>query len=232
MKLPCEMIRDLLPLYHDGVCSQVSSVLVREHLTDCEDCQRVLKHIDSEIEVPKMEKNAANGLVSVQKAWKKNMKWACLKGFGIAVLIFAVIIGALLALTQWKWIPITTHEMDVAEIYQLQDGRILYRLNVPNGVWSRDFEFVHNEDGAEYIIPKRSIIDLNEKAGWGSLLDSYLMLDVAETNAWHQAQGDGIVVTKCYLGNPDEPNPLLIWEEGMELEPAPAELEAVYGYHP
>ncbi len=36
----CEIVRDLLPLYIDDACSASSSELVREHLLDCEDCQR------------------------------------------------------------------------------------------------------------------------------------------------------------------------------------------------
>ena len=33
MKNNCDIIRDLLPLYVDGVCSQESAKLVEEHLT-------------------------------------------------------------------------------------------------------------------------------------------------------------------------------------------------------
>ena len=40
MKLPCEMIQDLLPLYHDGVCSEVSKTVVQEHLKGCESCAK------------------------------------------------------------------------------------------------------------------------------------------------------------------------------------------------
>lgn len=38
MKYPCNVIRDLLPLYHDGVCSAESTELVKAHLADCPDC--------------------------------------------------------------------------------------------------------------------------------------------------------------------------------------------------
>lgn len=226
MKLPCEMVRDLLPLYHDGVCSEVSAALVGEHLKDCEDCRRVLKNIESEIEVPDMEKNAAKGLVSIKNEWKKTRKRACLKGFGLAVLVFAVVIGTLFALTQWRWMPITTHGMEVAEIYQLKDGRILYRLNVPEDAWCRDYQFKTTEDGKNYKIPVRSMIELNEKQGWPSTLEEYQMIDGGENNASRKAEGKN-VITQWYIGHPDEA--ILIYEEGMELASAPAELEEKYG---
>lgn len=228
MNLPCEMIQDLLPLYHDGVCSQVSKSCIKEHLKGCGKCQGILNALDGEFDVEK-EMDAVKPLASIGKAWQKSMKKALFKGIGATVLIFAVLLGSFLALTQWKWLDIDTVQMDVAEIYQLQDGRILYKLDVPAGAWSRTFEFTHCEDGATYLTPKRSLIETAEQQGWESLLDGYLMIDVAENNAWQQNHGDGIVMTRYYIGDPDGVNPLLIWEEGMVLEPAPAELEAIYG---
>ena len=41
MKLPCALVRDLLPLYHDQVCAPESCDAVEEHLKDCEACQGV-----------------------------------------------------------------------------------------------------------------------------------------------------------------------------------------------
>ena len=55
----CDMIRDLLPLYADDVCSDESRRIVDEHLAQCEDCANVLKQLKSnEIESDlKEEKN-------------------------------------------------------------------------------------------------------------------------------------------------------------------------------
>ena len=39
MKVSCEIIKDLLPLYHDGVCSNESRQMVEEHLSECEKCR-------------------------------------------------------------------------------------------------------------------------------------------------------------------------------------------------
>lgn len=45
MKLNCEIIRDLLPLYSDKVCSEESKTAVEEHLKECEPCREELKAI-------------------------------------------------------------------------------------------------------------------------------------------------------------------------------------------
>lgn len=227
MNLPCEMIRDLLPLYHDGVCSQQSMEAVSAHLTTCASCRQFLQELGTEPE-PEWELSAARPLASVSRKWEKGLRRALVKGILCAALIFCLLLGCFLALTQWKWLSIDTAQMEVAEIYQLSDGRILYKLNVPAGVWSNHFEFTHREDGSTYLTPKRSIIELSQQQGWDSLLDHYLMIDVAEHNAWAASNG-GVAETRYYIGSPEDPHALLIWQEGMVLEPAPEALEAIYG---
>ena len=57
------------------------------------------------------------------------------------------------------------------------------------------------------------------------------MIDVGENNAWRSAQGLP-PITKWYIGSPNVGSALLIYEEGMTLESAPAELEERYGIEP
>lgn len=226
MKLPCNVIEDLLPLYHDGVCSEDSKNLVEEHLKECASCKDVLHTLKEETAPDRVD--AAKPLNVIYKEWKKGMKKALLKGFLAAVLICGVLFGAFVAATQWQFIEISTFDMDIAEIYQLNDGRILYKLDVPNNVYCRDFRFVTTEDGCDYVIPVRPLIDTAEIGGYESYLDDYLMLDPAENNAYQKATG-GPHITKWYIGSPRLSSALLIYEEGMELDPAPAELEARFG---
>jgi hypothetical protein len=42
MKTDCEIVRDLLPLYVDDICSEKSRELVDEHLTECAECSDML----------------------------------------------------------------------------------------------------------------------------------------------------------------------------------------------
>ena len=43
MKTTCNMVRDLLPLYFERVCSEDSRQIVEEHLGGCETCETMLK---------------------------------------------------------------------------------------------------------------------------------------------------------------------------------------------
>lgn len=45
MKYPCEMIKDLLPLYTDNVCSDQSKKIVEEHLHECADCYKYCEEL-------------------------------------------------------------------------------------------------------------------------------------------------------------------------------------------
>lgn len=50
-KYSCEVIQDLLALYHDGVCSEGSRKAVEQHLSECEMCSAVAKQLeDTELE--------------------------------------------------------------------------------------------------------------------------------------------------------------------------------------
>src|SRR5699024_8668355 len=48
MKMPCYLVRDLLPLYHDGVCGEETAADVREHLKGCESCRAALAELDAD----------------------------------------------------------------------------------------------------------------------------------------------------------------------------------------
>ena len=45
MKISCDIITDLLPLYHDEVCNESSRKLVEEHIEECSTCRAVLEKL-------------------------------------------------------------------------------------------------------------------------------------------------------------------------------------------
>ena len=51
MTMQCEVIRDLLPLYQDELCSPVTAELVRQHLAECPDCARAAERMRSQVHV-------------------------------------------------------------------------------------------------------------------------------------------------------------------------------------
>ena len=56
-----DIVMDLLPLYHDGVCSAASRGAVEEHLKTCEICRKTLAEMDAPLPTAEVQKNAADG---------------------------------------------------------------------------------------------------------------------------------------------------------------------------
>ncbi len=93
MKLSCEIIKDLLPLYHDGVCSDESKTVVEEHLAGCEDCKAELQSMNGALTVDNTEHNLkeAEAVKKLSKEWKKGMLKSLLKGILITAAIVLII---------------------------------------------------------------------------------------------------------------------------------------------
>ena len=62
-QLDHEIVQDLLPLYHDNVCSERSRAAVEAHLKTCKDCRATLAAMDAPLpeERPTQPDDAAAG---------------------------------------------------------------------------------------------------------------------------------------------------------------------------
>lgn len=87
MKIPCDTIKDLLPLYHDEACSEETRTAIEAHLDECPECRKYLEEISSALEIQsEVQAQAAekNFLKSVKKKiFRKN----------VIIALVAVILG-------------------------------------------------------------------------------------------------------------------------------------------
>lgn len=95
MKIPCDIIKDLLPLYNDGVCSEESVNAVEEHLTDCPDCTKELEKLkeDSPADMLKKEENDIIGTFRRSSLKKLLFLGVCLVIFPFINLLFTLMYG-------------------------------------------------------------------------------------------------------------------------------------------
>ncbi len=211
MKLSCDVIQDLLPLYHDGVCSEESKRIVEEHMEICSDCRDVLCGLREEAAPDTVE--AAQPLVSIGMKLNKQKRKALLKGALIVTLIFALLLGSFWGLTQWHGVPIESENLRVGEVTQVEEGVIYCTL----GIWDDNdafgyFDYTLTEDGKLYMTPLRSVITRADR--WSDV-GFYRNVN----NLWGlQGIEHGSSMTGFYFGTPEDH--LVIWEEGMELPPA------------
>jgi hypothetical protein len=77
MKYDCDLIKDLLPLYHDKVTSQFSSKVVEEHLKVCDECHEYYNEVNKAIDIKcksPSEKDNADGYLPLAKRLRR-VKW-------------------------------------------------------------------------------------------------------------------------------------------------------------
>lgn len=74
MKLTCDVVQDLLPLYIDQICSEDSRAAVEAHLQECEACRRHYQRmaaVEPQQSAPKPteEKQFKKGMKKVRRRW-------------------------------------------------------------------------------------------------------------------------------------------------------------------
>ena len=95
MKIKCEVINDLLPLYVDDVLSKESRELVEEHISECENCRKTLENMSGKVSIP-VSKELRMDDTKHLKGLKK-----IVKHYKVLAVIFGVIavLGILMATT-------------------------------------------------------------------------------------------------------------------------------------
>lgn len=99
MKMPCYLVRDLLPLYHDGVCGEETAADVREHLDGCENCRAALAELDADTGAESQlqaerEQASAEALRKVRSDLrKKRLLPALLVGLAAVAVLAAAVLG-------------------------------------------------------------------------------------------------------------------------------------------
>ena len=216
MNYPCEMIRDLLPLYHDDVCSPESRRAVEAHCAGCADCRRILEELNTEPESEALTREA-QPLAPIRKRWNRERRKTLWIGLGVAGALALLVIGNHL-LRHWYCIPMGKDDLVLTSVVEYADGCVefnyddLYDLNF----LSTDIEATG--DGNAYVSVYRPIlakrvdkIPRTGSAGTGFDPDSDFI-------------GQCNDVEKIYLGIKGDPeNSILVWEKGAPVPPATAE---------
>ncbi|HOR86325.1 MAG TPA: DUF3955 domain-containing protein [Bacillota bacterium] len=91
MRLSCEVIRDLLPLYYDKVCSKESSSLIEEHLAECPQCVDELQKLKMDFENPTISDGKMRLMENISAKWKKDKRVSFTKGSMLVSALAAVI---------------------------------------------------------------------------------------------------------------------------------------------
>lgn len=89
-ELPCEVVKDLLPSYADGITDDKTSELVKEHLASCEPCRIALEAMRENEEEPS-EKETAE-IDFLKKSRRKGIKIAVIAACCAALIALAAVL--------------------------------------------------------------------------------------------------------------------------------------------
>lgn len=117
-ELDCDIVRDLLPLYHDGVVSETTRGAVEQHLSGCDGCRNELKELESDLPGEEVSESVTRSkfadMMRTQK--KKRILWTGIS----AILIIGLLIGAYFGQLQLPIFNVPDEEITVHRAYRYE----------------------------------------------------------------------------------------------------------------
>ena len=123
--MKCEIIKDLLPSYIDGLTSSESNAEIVEHLKNCPQCNEVFKQMKAEVNVPDKKYSQ----IEIKPFKKLNKKILHSVLITLAVCILAV--GSYLYFFGIGW-KVSSEDMNIE--YTYQNGIVLFEFELTNGM--------------------------------------------------------------------------------------------------
>lgn len=151
MKIKCEVIRDLLPLYAEDLASEGSRIMVKEHLETCESCKRELDMLKTPARIPQEEP----GIASVRREIGRRRALAVCCA---VLLLCSILCGA----ANWLTSPIYLDESVITGITDNGDGTVTIAMDAAAaGRKTFQFEIDPTEAGEIFVIWTSRWLELN-----------------------------------------------------------------------
>ncbi len=99
MKLPCAVVRDLLPLYAENLTEEETKIMINEHLQGCAECRGRLEELDTKT-VATVE--SAKPLMTLKKEIRKRRWYAAIIA---SLCVFVAVYTWFYHVNEWKLVP-------------------------------------------------------------------------------------------------------------------------------
>ena len=167
MKYKCGIIKDLLPLYVDHVCSDESKELIDEHLLECEKCKAYMDSLreSQDVEAAAYDEEKERRKVKMMLGMKKKIV-----SRNILVAVFTVLILGAAATSGIRYLKRATvpiPETKPMEVIYENDDLV---LNITDAIWSdaSAVRFTLTEDGTSY----ECVVVAMNTSKWNELISS------------------------------------------------------------
>ena len=215
MNISCKVIKDLLPLYADTVCSEDSKILVEEHLKTCESCKKELYNMKTDITSPRSEEFEKDK-VKVLSKFAKNYNTKKRKTFLYGILICAVV--CIMAAFGYKYYYVTpavalpSEDFNIIDTKRLVNGYVLVEFEIKDIY--KNTEVKTEFENGEYVIKAYCPRSQTVKSS-GEVYSKYKILTYAKAEGNTVTTEDGETVNGIYLGKSKSDK--VIWEKGMDI---------------
>ena len=166
MKITCDVICDLLPMYTEGMISTSGKQLVEEHIEDCQQCRMLLKSLQEDIQSKPSEQIKIEPL---KKYRKRALLWKISSGILITVFFAISCISLVVAYVPDYYKIWMKHHMHTIEEIMATDCATEEKLILPfayeQGAVQDDGALYHD---ATYFASDETAQELAERINaWG-----------------------------------------------------------------
>ena len=234
-KMHCDIVKDLLPLYVDDVCSEKSKAAIEEHLKECEECRKCYEDLTKEL--PQV---AADGsgkmseglfLETLEKKIHKEITRKMVITAVVMYVIFAIGLACIpgypkrLGFGLFGLIDerVEKEKIKVDNLCQLENGKIYFEVKSTESITDLNIDTpVYDEKNDLWYGTAYYAVDWEKQ-----LLD----IEGMESNFWfifspyeEDELGNGYWVSQFYFECKDDER-IEIWKRGREIEKATEEIE-------
>ena len=171
----------------------------------------------------------AEDLTKLRKCW-------ALRGLAIGIGVCALLVAGFCLLTQLEILNVPTDAIQITNVCRLSNGDIAFHLFIDDEYDLNSITYEVNSAGEMFIHPRRAVIEEKRMDGFEwALYNANYSVDITP-EALHEAEDYtmsadfsfswGDEPTAIFVGT--ESDSILIWEKGMELPAAGADMEKFF----
>lgn len=186
VKLDCEVIQDMLPLYEEQRCSEKTKELVEFHLKDCRNCQQVSKLYQGELPVHDMAVKEPDAEVIKAGMSRMKRKKTALCIVPVGILVVLMLLYSAFAPFFKASVPFESCRINVLEVAEPE-------VNIFDGRWGQNIsvEIEYSESikksGFDFRIPGISLMWQDAQVMGDEGVVDVLLVDVTTSgfkNVW------------------------------------------------
>lgn len=123
--MKCDIVKDLLPLYIEGLTSKDSNEEIEKHLESCEECRTFYQEMSGEIEEKLPVSTDVQELDYLKKVRKRNLRTVAITSGSVVVVLLILV-----SLFGFGF-SVSSKDMDMT--YQITDNRLEIDFQLKNG---------------------------------------------------------------------------------------------------